>query len=175
MRNPRSSPASLYRRLEALEDWLDKRDELVNQAIKSAMHEISQENLELLIDATLASLQGMELNERQAAGKEAYAEALRPRCREHGLKVTRMPEAPDLIDLAAVRALSDEDLHLTLRGIRKIIGGSQPTAEELAALQVAKSNEEAQYHRIGFGSKAEFESWYASKKAAPANGVETRN
>jgi hypothetical protein len=174
MRNRRSSPANLYRRLETLERSLAVTDKAREGMILNALHHISQEDLEFLIDASLAPRQGRALTEREAMAQQAYTAALEAECRCCRLTVTRIPEAPQLIFWAAMRRISEKELGLVASGVNTSIRGFEPSAEEVAARQLYDSTLQAQYQRAGFGSRAEFENWYTPKPPAPAEGVGAR-
>jgi len=174
MRTGRHISANLYRRLEAIKKSLSLTAKACETKIQTAPHVISQHELESLIDATSALRQGRELTEREAAANQAYASALESQWRYRGLTVTRTPETPELIDCAATRQLSVEDLGVLSRAISTRIRGLELTAEQLRIWQHYDSIREAQYVRAGFSSEAEFESWYASGNTAPADRVGMR-
>jgi len=160
---------TLRRRLEALEKALSVRDKAREETIKEALHRISLEELDLLIDAMLALRQGRELTEREAAAKQAYTSALETRCVCRGLTVRGILDVSKLIAEAVIRKVSDQDLDLLISGGNAVRQGPEPTAAELAAFARWRATKEAQYRRAGFGSLAEFESWYASDKPALAD------
>lgn len=151
---------TLYRRLGALERSRAITEETCNTKILNALHRISREHLELLIDATLARRRDRELTEGEAAAQQAYAAALQTECRGSGLTLRRIPDVPDLIFCAVTRWESLEDVVLASRALRAMTQGLEPTAEQLVALQTHQAAMQAQYQRIGFNSEAEFAEWH---------------
>ena len=93
--------ANLRRRLEAQEESLAATDKVREGIIQNVLYQMPQEDLEFLIDATLAPRRGRKLTEREAAAKQAYAAALETESRGRRLTVRRMPEVQQLIEAAA--------------------------------------------------------------------------
>ena len=154
---------TLRSRLEVLEKSLSAMERACEQTIQSALRSISHENLELLIDATLAPLRGRELTEREAGAKQAYASALERECRMQRITVRRTPRAKDMINDAAMRRMCEDDLALAYRGYCAMQRGFKPNAAEAVAIKLHLSMQTAQYQRAGFSSCAEFDTWFAKE------------
>lgn len=160
---------TLYRRLAALEKSRAITEETCNMKMLHALHKISRENLELLIDVTLALRLGRELTAREAAARQAYAAVLESECRLFRGTVRRFPDTPELISQAVLRQKSEDDLLLCIRGFRALEAGVEPTAAQKAAIESHFAAEEAQYQRAGFSSKTEFERWLGDHHPAPTD------
>jgi len=159
----------LRKRIEVLEKLQATSDKAGDDLIQQALYQLSLEDMDFLIDATLALVQGQDLSERQATARQNYFGALQTECRSHGLKVTRIPQAPELIVNAGLRRVCTEDMLLFLSAARAWEQGFVPSAEELAAVQKQNAVLEAQYQRAGFTSKDECDSWHANANPVPAN------
>jgi hypothetical protein len=161
---------TLHRRLEALEKSWAITNKARDEIVANVLYQISRENLELLIDAALASQRGRGLTEREASARQAYAAALQSECQSRGLAVRRMPDIPQLISQTVLRQESLDQLLLGLGGLRAMAAGFEPTTAQVAVLEAHRAAQEAQYQRAGFSSEAEFEKWYANRTSASVDG-----
>ena len=164
---------TLRRRLERLEKSLGITEQAYEELILEAFDRMSAEDVQLLIDAAMARRRGRSLTEREFAAKRAYRAAVR-QCRGIGGEVTSSPFCPFLIDYVAllVPKLHDfwsRDLDAIYEAIVALEQGFELTAAQQAAGRKGLSLLEAQYHRIGFGSRAEFIEWYGKPK--PRDGA----
>jgi len=158
----------LRRRLERLEKSLGLTEQAHDEFILCALDRMSAEDVQLLVDAAMARRRGRPLTERESAAKRAYRAAV-SQCRSLGGEVTSSPFCPFLIDHVAFLVPSLENhwsrhMEAICEAWEARDQGLELTAPQLAALQNCHSLLEAQYRRIGFGSRAEFIEWYGKRK-----------
>jgi hypothetical protein len=92
---------TLRRRLERLEKSSGIAEQAHDEFILDAFDRMSAEDLQLLMDATMARRRGRPLTEHESAAKRAYRTAV-GECRGLGGEVTTCPFCPLLIDYVAL-------------------------------------------------------------------------
>lgn len=141
----------LKRRLEALENRMAQRDTALERICDGVFRRLSTENLEALIDASLARLHRRDLTKREADAQQEYFKAVESECRalQHRAMRTGMPNVNGMIFHAAMRQWSTEDLALLCDGLRAQVHGFKPTAEQLTDAQAFFAAQEEAHYRWG--------------------------
>ena len=136
----------LLRRIAAVEGALSARHQLDPKIAGSALFSLSLDEMDLLLQASVAVLEGRALTEPQRAARQAYRLALERKCMGAGRRSTTgiadLPEFGRILTAATVLRLSNEDLNLVVSGMEAQEEGRPVSASEAAALQPCQREQE---------------------------------